>query len=59
MAIQIIEVNVSPKEVIVGDPITVTIVAAEVTWDTIKNNYTDWEQIKTDLSNWQSVLNYH
>lgn len=59
MAIKISEVKVSPQTATVGETITITITAVDVTWGVIKNDFTDWNEIKTNLTNWRSVLNYH
>lgn len=59
MAIKISGVNVTPQEVTVGETITITITAVDVTWEIIKEDFENWNQITTELSNWKSVVNYH
>ena len=59
MAVKISNVKVSPQEVTVGQSITITITAVDVSWDVIKNEFTNWNELKTELSNWRSVLNYN
>lgn len=59
MAVKISNVTILPTEVTVGQTITVTITAVDVTWEIVKNEFENWNEIKTELSNWNSVLNYH
>lgn len=59
MAVKISDVNISPREVTVGQKITITITAVDVTWGVIKNEFEDWNDVKSDLSSWNSVINYH
>lgn len=58
MAVKISGVTVSPQTVTVGQTVTITVTAVDVTWDVIKNEFTDWEAV-SNLTNWKSVLNYH
>lgn len=58
MAVMIKDVSITPSEVIVGQTITITITALDVTWEVIKEEFTDWNEI-AELSNWKSVMNYH
>ena len=48
-----------PLEVTVGESITVTVTAVDITWDYIKEHSTDWNGVKNDYANWNSILNYH
>lgn len=59
MAVKISEVKLSPQEVTVGETITITIKAVDVTWGILKNDFVDWNKIKNSLSNWRYVLNHH
>jgi hypothetical protein len=59
MAVKISNITVSPQEVAVGQSITITITAVDVSWGVIKNEFTNWNELKTELSNWKSVLNHH
>ena len=59
MAVKISEVRISPQEVTVGQTITITIKAVDVSWGIIKNDFVNWNEIKTKLTNWRSVLNHH
>lgn len=59
MAVKISEVIITPKQVTVGQTINITIVAMDVDWQTIKNDFETWTDIRNELSNWKSVLNYH
>lgn len=59
MAVKISGVKVSPQEATVGQTITITITAVDVSWGVIKNEFINWNELKTDNSNWKSVLNYH
>lgn len=59
MAVKISEVKVSPQEIAVGQTITVTITAVDVSWGTVKSDFDNWNKVKSELSNWQAVLNYH
>lgn len=59
MAVKISDVKISPQEATVGQTITITITAVDVSWGIIKNDYANWNEIKTELANWRSVLNYH
>lgn len=59
MAVKISEVKITPQEVTVGQTITITITAVDVSWEILKNDFTNWNEIKTELSNWKSVLNHH
>ena len=43
----------------VGETVKITITAVDVTWEVIKEEFTNWNGIKTGLSNWSSVMNYH
>ena len=58
MAISINSVSVTPNVTTVGQTITITIVAEDVSWDTIKNEFQDWNEVKTTLSNWSAIKNY-
>lgn len=59
MAVKISNVTILPSEVTVGELITVTITAVDVTWGVIKDEFENWNEIKTELSNWKSVVNHH
>lgn len=59
MAVKISEVKISPQTATVGQTITITIKAVDVSWGTIKTDFANWNEIKTKLSNWRSVLNYN
>lgn len=59
MAVKISNVKVSPQQATVGQTITITITAVDVSWEVMKNEFTNWNELKTDLSNWKAVLNYN
>ena len=59
MAVKISEISISPQEATVGQTITITITAVDVSWEIIKNDFDNWNEITTELTNWRSVLNYH
>jgi hypothetical protein len=59
MAISVKSVLITPNNVTVGQQITITVRAEDVTWETIKNDFTSWNDIKTSLTNWKAVQNYH
>lgn len=59
MAISVKSVLITPNVVTVGQQITITIVAEDVTWNTIKNEFADWNEVATTLTNWKAVQNYH
>ncbi len=48
----------SANKLLVGQTYIVTVLAEEVTWKTINNEFSSWNDIKTNLTNWNSVLNY-
>ena len=58
MAVAIKGVSVTPNVTTVGQAITITITAEDVSWNTIKNDFRDWNEIKTTRSNWNAVTNY-
>ena len=59
MAISVKSILITPNNVTVGAPITITVRAEDVTWNTIKNDFTSWNEVKTKLTNWKAVQNYH
>lgn len=59
MAVKINEVQITPSVVTVGEPITITITAVDVTWEVIKDDFSNWEAVKNDFTNWNSIINYH
>ena len=59
MAVKISNVAILPNEVTVGQTITITITAVDVTWEVLKNEFKNWNNVKTEFSNWNSVINYH
>lgn len=40
-----------------GERITITVKVEDVSWNTIKNEFTSWGDVRT-LTNWKSILNY-
>jgi len=59
MAVKINEVTITPTTATVGQTITITISAVDVSWKVIKEEFESWTDIKNELSSWNSVLNYH
>lgn len=59
MAVKINSVKISPQQATVGQTITITVTAVDVSWKVIKNEFTNWNEIKTEESNWRLILNYH
>lgn len=60
MAVKITDITISPKnEVTVGQTITITIKAVDVTWGVIKEDFSNWNTLKTNNNNWNAILNHH
>lgn len=60
MAVKITDIIITPKtEVTVGESITITIKAVDVTWEVIKEDFSNWNTLKTNNTNWNTILNYH
>ena len=59
MAISVKSVLITPSNVTVGQQITITVRAEDVTWNTIKTDFSTWNDVKTTLTNWKAVQNYH
>lgn len=57
--IKISKVTVDPQETTVGKSVTITIVAEDVSWQTIREDFTSWDNVKIELTDWSSILNYH
>ena len=52
MAVKITDITISPKnEVTVGQTITITIKAVDVTWGVIKEDFSNWNTLKTNNNN--------
>ena len=58
MAVSINAVTVTPSSTTIGEQVTVVVSAEEVTWNTIKSQFSNWNDIKTNLNNWNAVKNY-
>lgn len=58
MSIRISSISVTPNETTVGQPITVTIAANEIDWDSLSNDFTSWGEVKWSFENWNKVKNY-
>lgn len=48
-----------PTTVKVAEQITLTVIAEDVTWGTIKSDFQNWNDVKTSFSNWNEVKNYN
>ena len=58
MAVLIESVSIAPNVVTLGQTITITVSAEDVSWGTIKQKFNSWETIKASVSNWKEVKNY-
>ena len=58
MAVQIRDVTVSPNNVTVGQSVTVTVLAIDVCWGDLKNDFTTWGEVRRRFANWNKVKNY-
>ncbi len=58
MAVSIEAVSITPNVATVGQTITITITAEDVSWNTIKTKFESWEAVKTSFSNWKEVKNH-
>ena len=58
MPIRIHEVTVSPNVTTVGKPVIVTIVADDITWDSLTYDFNTWGDVRRSFANWDKVKNY-
>lgn len=57
--IKISKITIEPQVATVGQNVTITIIADDVSWQTIKDDFTSWDNLKTLLTDWSSIFNYH
>lgn len=58
MAVQIKGVTVSPNLVTVGQAVTVTVLAEEICWENLAQDFTTWGEVRRSFANWNKVKNY-
>jgi len=57
--IKISKITIEPQVTTVGHSVTITVIADDVSWQTIKDDFTSWDNLKTLLTDWSSIFNYH
>lgn len=55
--VRIKNVTITPNPVNVRQSVKVCVDAEEVSWNTIKTDYTNWTKVKNSLSSWSAVKN--
>lgn len=58
MAVKVKSVTVTPQNATVGQTITITIVAEDSSWKTIKEDFLSWDSIKNFGSSWKKIFNH-
>ena len=57
MAVKVKSVTVTPQNATVGQTITITIVAEDSSWKTIKEDFLSWNSIRNFGSRWKKIFN--
>ena len=55
MAIRIVEVDVIPQNVLVGQNIEIIIKVSEGNWNTVKSDFSTWQELRNEIMNWDEV----
>lgn len=58
MALKFNSVVISSDNVTTGENIIITVMVEDVSWNTIKDDFTDWNEVSTEFNTWNKVLNY-
>lgn len=58
MSIRINSVTITPTVTTVGQPVVFVISAEDITWNNLKDDFTDWGEVRRKFKTWDKVKNY-
>ena len=58
MPIRIKSITITPQQTTVGQPVIITALAEDITWENLRNDFVTWGEVRRSFTNWDKVKNY-